>query len=110
MKAIDQLETLVGDMKSVLAPVLQTQLETLIAQIKAEKPTVVIHIENGYLSGVTTSCEMTAILADYDVNDYAVNDGESKTTPDDYEARIVNVSVECCPEEITEWVALANQE
>lgn len=108
MKAIDQLETLVGDMKSVFAPVLQIQLETLIAQIKAEKPTVVIHIENGYLSGVTTSCEMTAILADYDVNDYDVNDGESKTTPDDYEARIVNVGVECCPEEVAKWMALAS--
>lgn len=105
MKAIDQLEALIGGMKSVFAPVLQTQLETLIAQIKAEKPTVVIHVEGGCLSGVTTSCEMTAILADYDVND-----GESKTTPYDCEARIVNVSVECCPEEITEWVALANQE
>jgi uncharacterized protein (DUF779 family) len=102
MKPIEQLKALITDMSSVFAPVLMTELLKLIDEIESVKPVVVIHVEGGCLTGVTASCEMAAILADYDVND-----GESKTTPYGSEARIVNASVDVCPEEIAAWVALA---
>ena len=66
---------------------------------------MVIHIEGGLISGITSSCEIQAINADYDV-DGNIN---AKITPYGAVASIEFYTADCSPDEIAEWVALANQ-
>ena len=108
MKAIDQLEALIGGMKSVFAPVLQTQLETLIAQIKAEKPTVVVNIGGGLVAYIAASCDVNVIVVDQDTEGYS---DPIKKTPSGHKAVVYISSADIVPKErIAEWIALANQE
>lgn len=109
MKPIDQLQTFIEDVKSVFAPVLQTQLETLVTQVKADKPTVVIHLDGGVITWVSHSTPVQIIIADYDVKD---SNETIKETPEGCKATIeFSDSGEFIDEScVTEWVALANQE
>ena len=70
-------------------------------EVETEKPTVVLHVENGCLTGVTSSCPITAILADYDLMD-----AQPQITPQGSNARIVETSVDVSADEIPEWLEL----
>lgn len=112
MKAIDFAKGLKKKLTSNLAPISKGEMNLLVDILEKEqagKPTVVIHLEDGLISGITSSCEVQAIKVDYDVEGVDSN-ASTKETPYGSEAFVEFAAVDCLPEEIDEWVALANQE
>lgn len=112
MKSIDQLQSIIAGMGSVFAPVMQTQLETLIAQVKAEQaqgPTLIIHMSGGLITYMSESTPVQVIIADYDTEGCT---STIKQTPEGYDATIEFARVDASTDEaeIAAWVALANQD
>jgi hypothetical protein len=91
----NEATALLGNFKAAVA-----DLECFL-EVSTEKPTVVIHVEGGCLTGVTSSCDLTAILADYDLVDAV-----PQITPQGSNARIVEASVDVSADEIPEWLEL----
>lgn len=105
MNAITYLDSLIAGQRMSEIPVQLGELKMLRQLIVDTRPVVVIHVEDGCLTGVTTSRDTVAILADYDL----IDSTSTGTTPYGYEANIGYVSTECVPEEIAAWVALADE-